>query len=58
MSRKSEIRPRQRRITRLRPGSRPLKLIDATPGAVFTRPLDINNRGDIVGDYATKPPAS
>ncbi len=34
-----------------------LKLIDARRDAVFTRPLDINNRGDIVGDYATKPPA-
>jgi hypothetical protein len=25
---------------------------------VFTRPLDINNRGQIVGDYGTKPPAT
>ena len=32
--------------------------IDATPDAVFTRPLDINNRGRIVGDYATAPPVS
>jgi uncharacterized membrane protein len=26
------------------------------PDAVFTRPLDIDNRGRIVGDYGTKPP--
>jgi len=32
-----------------------LTMIDATPDAVFTRPLDINNQGRIVGDYATKP---
>jgi uncharacterized membrane protein len=32
--------------------------IQATPDAVFTRPLDINNRGQIVGDYGTKPPAT
>jgi uncharacterized membrane protein len=32
--------------------------IDATPDAVFTRPLDINNRGRIVGDYGTRPPAN
>jgi hypothetical protein len=31
--------------------------IEATPDAVFTRPLDINNRGQIVGDYGTKPPS-
>ena len=31
--------------------------IDAAPGAVFTRPLDINNQGRIVGDYGTRPPA-
>jgi uncharacterized membrane protein len=30
--------------------------IEAMPDAVFTRPLDINNRGQIVGDYGTKPP--
>jgi hypothetical protein len=29
--------------------------IDAAPDAVFTRPLDINNRGQIVGDYAPPP---
>jgi hypothetical protein len=27
--------------------------IDAAPDAVFTRPLDINNQGRIVGDYGT-----
>jgi uncharacterized membrane protein len=32
-----------------------LTTIDATPDAVFTRPLDINNRGRIVGDYGTVP---
>jgi uncharacterized membrane protein len=31
-------------------------MIDAKPDAVFTRASDINNRGQIVGDYATKPP--
>ena len=31
--------------------------IDATPDAVFTRPLDISNQGRIVGDYGTRPPA-
>jgi uncharacterized membrane protein len=31
--------------------------IDAAPDAVFTRPLDINNQGRIVGDYGTRPPA-
>ena len=30
-------------------------MIDAKPDAVFTRAGDINNRGEIVGDYATKP---
>ena len=30
--------------------------IDAAPDAVFTRPLDINNEGLIVGDYGTSPP--
>jgi probable HAF family extracellular repeat protein len=34
-----------------------LRSIDATPDAVFTRPLDIDERGRIVGDYATRPPA-
>jgi uncharacterized membrane protein len=29
--------------------------IDAAPDAVFTRPLDINNQGHIVGDYGTRP---
>ena len=33
-----------------------LTLIDGAPDAVYTRALDINNRGRIVGDYATKPP--
>ena len=33
-----------------------LTMIDATPDVVFTRPLDINNSGHIVGDYDTKPP--
>jgi uncharacterized membrane protein len=32
------------------------KLIDG-PGATYTRALDVNNRGQIVGDYGTKPPA-
>ena len=32
------------------------KLIDG-PRATYTRALDVNNRGQIVGDYATKPPA-
>jgi hypothetical protein len=27
------------------------------PGAVYTRALDINNRGEIAGDYGTRPPA-
>jgi hypothetical protein len=27
-----------------------------SPDAVFMRASDINNRGQIVGDYATKPP--
>jgi uncharacterized membrane protein len=27
------------------------------PGAVYTRALDINNRGELVGDYGTRPPA-
>jgi hypothetical protein len=34
-----------------------LTLIDASPDAVFTRPLDIDKRGGIVGDYATPPPS-
>ena len=34
-----------------------LKAIDAAPDAVFTRPLEINNQGLIVGDYGTRPPA-
>jgi len=34
-----------------------LTSIDAAPDAVFTRPLHINNRGRIVGDYGTRPPA-
>jgi hypothetical protein len=34
-----------------------LTMIDATPDAVFTRASDINNRGQIVGDYASGPPA-
>jgi uncharacterized membrane protein len=34
-----------------------LTMIDAKLDAVFTRASDINNRGQIVGDYATKPPA-
>jgi uncharacterized membrane protein len=33
-----------------------LTMIDATPEAVFTRPLDISNFGRIVGDYGTVPP--
>ena len=31
--------------------------INTAPDAVFTRPLDIDNRGRIVGDYGTRPPA-
>ena len=31
-------------------------MIDGAPDAVYTRALDINNRGQIVGDYATRPP--
>ena len=31
-------------------------MIDGAPDAVYTRALDINNRGHIVGDYATRPP--
>jgi uncharacterized membrane protein len=31
------------------------KLIES-PDAVYTRALDVNNRGRIVGDYGTKPP--
>ena len=27
------------------------------PGAVYTRALDINNRGEITGDYGTRAPA-
>lgn len=34
-----------------------LTLIDASPDAVFTRPLDIDKRGRIVGDYGTPPPS-
>jgi probable HAF family extracellular repeat protein len=30
-------------------------MFDGTGDAVYTRALDINNRGQIVGDYATKP---
>ena len=30
-------------------------LVDGTPGAVFTRPLDVDNRGRAVGDYGTRP---
>jgi hypothetical protein len=30
--------------------------IDAPGAATYTRPLDINNRGQIVGDYDTEPP--
>jgi uncharacterized membrane protein len=32
-----------------------LKPINSTRDAVYTRPLDINNQGRIVGDYGTKP---
>jgi hypothetical protein len=32
------------------------RMIDGKRNAVYTRALDINNRGQIVGDYATKPP--
>ena len=28
------------------------------PGAVYTRALDINNRGEITGDYGTRAPAA
>jgi hypothetical protein len=31
------------------------RLIDGTRNAAYTRALDINNRGQIIGDYATKP---
>jgi uncharacterized membrane protein len=34
-----------------------LTMIDGATDAVFTRASDINNRGQIVGDYATRPPA-
>jgi probable HAF family extracellular repeat protein len=34
-----------------------LTLIDASPDAVFTRPLDLDRRGRIVGDYGTPPPS-
>jgi uncharacterized membrane protein len=34
-----------------------LRMIDGAPNAVYTRAIDIDNRGRIVGDYATKPPA-
>jgi probable HAF family extracellular repeat protein len=30
-------------------------LFDGTPDAVYTRALDVNNRGQIVGDYGTAP---
>jgi hypothetical protein len=30
-------------------------LFDGTSGAVFTRPLDVDNRGRAVGDYGTRP---
>jgi uncharacterized membrane protein len=33
-------------------------MFDGRRDAVYTRALDINNRGQIVGDYATKPPAA
>ena len=32
--------------------------IDAPGAATYTRPLDISNRGQIVGDYDTEPPAA
>jgi hypothetical protein len=32
--------------------------IDGSPDAVYTRALDINNRGQVVGGYGTKPPTS
>ena len=44
------------RFTRLRAGTRRAHTDRASPDAVFTRPLDIDNRGRIVGDYATRPP--
>ena len=31
-------------------------LLDGTRGATYTRALDIDNRGRIVGDYGTRPP--
>jgi hypothetical protein len=56
-------RPDRRSCVRRSGGSRGfllkrgvLTMIDAKPDAVFTRASDINNRGQIVGDYATKPP--
>ena len=30
-------------------------MFDGTPGAAYTRALDINNQGEIVGDYGTRP---
>ena len=33
------------------------RMIDG-PGATYTRALDINNRGQIIGDYGTKPPVA
>jgi hypothetical protein len=35
-----------------------LTQIDAARNAVFTRPLDINNQGRIVGDYGTRRPVT
>jgi hypothetical protein len=29
-------------------------ILDGTPGAVYTRGIDIDNRGRIVGDYGTR----
>ena len=33
-------------------------MFDGAPGAAYTRALDINNRGQIVGDYGTRPTGS
>jgi uncharacterized membrane protein len=35
-----------------------LTMFDGTPEAVFTRPFEINNRGQIVGEYGTRPPVA